>query len=125
MTPWTIAGVATWALALGGESIADAQLARFRHDPANKGCVCDVGLWRYSRHPNYFFEWLVWCGFALLALPACTRVPGEPGPLSGYGAVEGYLLECGQPVAAKLDFRTRGSAGIVSRVVVTPDSTGW
>ena len=39
--------------------------------------------------------------------------------------MEGYLLECGQPVAAKLDFRTRGSAGIVSRVVVTPDSTGW
>ncbi|MFB6260825.1 MAG: DUF1295 domain-containing protein, partial [Thiohalorhabdaceae bacterium] len=48
-------GVAIWALALGGESLADRQLARFRRDPANRGHVCRKGLWRYSRHPNYFF----------------------------------------------------------------------
>lgn len=62
------AGLALWALALAGETLADAQLAAFKRDPANRGRVCDRGLWRYSRHPNYFFEWLVWVSFALFAL---------------------------------------------------------
>lgn len=52
------------------ESIADAQLTRFRADPANQGKVMDRGLWRYSRHPNYFGECLIWWSFWLLALPA-------------------------------------------------------
>lgn len=52
------------------ESIADAQLARFRAEPANRGKVMDRGLWRYSRHPNYFGECLVWWGLWILALPA-------------------------------------------------------
>jgi steroid 5-alpha reductase family enzyme len=49
-----------------GESIADAQLARFRRD--HKGKVCDSGLWSWSRHPNYFFEWCVWLGYAIHGL---------------------------------------------------------
>lgn len=49
-----------------GESIADLQLYHFRN--TRRGKVCDVGLWHYSRHPNYFFELLVWCGFTLFAL---------------------------------------------------------
>jgi steroid 5-alpha reductase family enzyme len=53
---------------IGGEGIADAQLARFKADPANKGGVCNVGLWRWSRHPNYFFEWALWLGFAVMAV---------------------------------------------------------
>ncbi|MEO8036003.1 MAG: DUF1295 domain-containing protein [Acidobacteriota bacterium] len=61
-------GIALWVVALAGESIADAQLHRFKQDMANGGAVCDVGLWRYSRHPNYFFEWLVWCAYFLFAL---------------------------------------------------------
>ena len=61
------AGVAVWLIALVGESVADAQLRAFRANPANRGGVCDAGLWRYSRHPNYFFEWLVWCAVALFA----------------------------------------------------------
>lgn len=64
------AGAALWAVALAGESLADRQLARFKADPAQRGRVCDVGLWRASRHPNYFFEWLVWCAFFLFALPS-------------------------------------------------------
>jgi len=62
------AGVAVWALGLAGESVADLQLARFKRDPRSRGQLCQVGLWNYSRHPNYFFEWLVWCGYALVAL---------------------------------------------------------
>src|SRR5262245_54053016 len=61
-------GVAIWLIGLTGESVADAQLAAFKRDPANKGQVCDVGLWRYSRHPNYFFEWTIWVGYAVFAL---------------------------------------------------------
>ena len=56
--------------ALVGEAAADAQIARFKADPANRGKICDVGLWRLSRHPNYFFEWLTWVAFAILALGA-------------------------------------------------------
>ena len=53
-------------LSITGESLADLQLSRFVSNPANKGRVCKVGLWRYSRHPNYFFEWLGWCAYPLL-----------------------------------------------------------
>jgi len=53
---------------IAGESLADAQLARWKRDPRNRGRVCDVGLWGYSRHPNYFFEWLVWLGYAVYSL---------------------------------------------------------
>lgn len=55
-------------IALAGEGIADAQLARFRKTPEAKSDVCETGLWRYSRHPNYFFEWLFWCIWPLLAV---------------------------------------------------------
>ncbi len=51
-----------------GETIADRQLVGFKRDPANRGKTCRVGLWRYSRHPNYFFEWILWCGFGVLGL---------------------------------------------------------
>ena len=65
-----VAGIALSLLGLIGETVADRQLARFRHDPANRGRTCRRGLWRWSRHPNYFFEWLIWCGFSLASLPA-------------------------------------------------------
>jgi len=63
-----IAGLATWAVAMVGEAIADTQLNRFKKNPANKGKTCQVGLWNYSRHPNYFFEWLIWVAWFLFAL---------------------------------------------------------
>lgn len=61
-------GIGLALAGLIGESSADAQLAAFRRDPRNRGGVCEAGLWRYSRHPNYFFEWLIWLGYAAFAL---------------------------------------------------------
>src|SRR6201994_3965674 len=61
-------GVAILAIGIAGEALADAQLKRFRTDPANKGRVCDIGLWRWSRHPNYFFEWFCWLAYPVIAL---------------------------------------------------------
>jgi steroid 5-alpha reductase family enzyme len=65
-----LVAVALWVFGLMWEATADRQLARFKQDPANLGRVCRDGLWRYSRHPNYFGEWLIWLAFALPALPA-------------------------------------------------------
>lgn len=63
-------GPSVWLVGLIGETIADRQLAQFKRAGTNGGRVCDVGLWRYSRHPNYFFEWLMWIGYATVAAGA-------------------------------------------------------
>ncbi len=63
-----VGGLALLAIAIAGEGLADAQLARWRADPANKGGVCESGLWAWSRHPNYFFEWLGWLAYAVIAI---------------------------------------------------------
>lgn len=65
-------GVIVWAAGLGMESTADIQLNRFRADPASEGKVMDVGLWRYSRHPNYFGDALMWWGLGLFTLSPMT-----------------------------------------------------
>ena len=65
---WEIGGAALWLVSIAGESLADAQLTAFKRNPASRGKICDAGLWRYSRHPNYFFEWLVWMAWLVFAL---------------------------------------------------------
>jgi steroid 5-alpha reductase family enzyme len=75
------AGVALWVLGFGFESIGDWQLARFKSVASNRGRVMDQGLWRYSRHPNYFGDCCTWWGFYLFALAA-----------GGWWAVVGPLL---------------------------------
>lgn len=65
---WAVVAVAIWLFGAGGEAFADAQLAKHRADPANKGKTCRSGLWRYSRHPNYFFEWTQWFAYVALAV---------------------------------------------------------
>jgi steroid 5-alpha reductase family enzyme len=61
-------GTGLWIIAVLGESVADHQLDSFKANPVNKGKVCDKGLWNYSRHPNYFFEWLIWVSYFIIAL---------------------------------------------------------
>jgi steroid 5-alpha reductase family enzyme len=61
-------GAGIWLIGFLGESIADWQLKAFKNDPKNKGEVCSKGLWNYSRHPNYFFEWTMWVSYFVFAL---------------------------------------------------------
>ena len=61
--------------AIVGETIADRQLRAFKSDPANRNAICDVGLWRWSRHPNYFFEWLLWLGYPIIAIDFAGHNP--------------------------------------------------
>jgi steroid 5-alpha reductase family enzyme len=68
LSAWEVGGIALWLVAMGGETLADTTLERFRSKPENAGRVCERGLWRFSRHPNYFFEWLVWVAMFLFAL---------------------------------------------------------
>lgn len=62
-----VAAIGIWAVAVTGETIADVQLARFTSGAHNKGHVFRAGLWSWSRHPNYFFEWLQWWAYVLFA----------------------------------------------------------
>lgn len=67
---WIALAVILWVVAVGGEALADTQLERCKRDPAMRGKVCNKGLWRYSRHPNYFFECLHWTSYIPLAIGA-------------------------------------------------------
>ena len=87
-----VLGAAVFLLAWTGESVADRQLDAFRRNPENKGRVCDVGLWRYSRHPNYFFEWLHWFAY----------------PLIGWGSPLWWLTAAGPVVMLVFLYRITG-----------------
>lgn len=80
-TGWIALGIAIWIVAVAGESVADRQLARFRADPSNRGRTCRDGLWRYSRHPNYFFEWLHWFAYVAFSVGAPHGWLALMGPL--------------------------------------------
>ena len=67
LQPLQLGGLGLWIAALVGESVADVQLRRFKARPDSKGRTCREGLWRYSRHPNYFFEFRLWVSFSLVA----------------------------------------------------------
>ena len=100
-----VAGGCLAAMGILGEAAADLQLKRFTRDPASRSRVCQVGWWRYSRHPNYFFEWIVWCGFGLLGA-------GAPGGVWAWLAPSAMLLlllfVTGVPPAEKSSLRSRG-----------------
>jgi steroid 5-alpha reductase family enzyme len=107
LSPFEYLGFILWFISVTGEAIADRQLAFFKKDPANKGKVCQTGLWYYSRHPNYFFEWLMWFSYFIFAL-------GSP---YGYLAVTSpaiilYLLlkVTGIPATEEQSLRSKGEA---------------
>ncbi len=102
-----IIGVCLWFVALYGEAIADAQLAAFKRNPANKGRVCDVGLWRLSRHPNYFFEWLVWVALFVFALASPRGWVAVIGPASILFLL---LRVTGIPLTEEQAVRSKGDA---------------
>ena len=95
-----VVGVVVAAVGILVETVADAQLTRFKADPANHGTVMDRGLWGWSRHPNYFGESLTWWGIGLVAVSGGIPVLGLLGPLvitfflltrSGIGPLESQL----------------------------------
>lgn len=102
-----IVGVCIWIVSILGEATADWQLQQFKKNSNNKGKVCESGLWNYSRHPNYFFEWLIWVAYFVFALG------------SNYGwisivcpAIMLYLLfkVTGIPMTEEQSIRSKGEA---------------
>jgi steroid 5-alpha reductase family enzyme len=80
LLPQVVAGVLVWAVGLTFEAVGDAQLSRFKADPDSAGKVMDRGLWRYTRHPNYFGDSCVWWGIWLATLVHPAAVIGAVGP---------------------------------------------
>jgi steroid 5-alpha reductase family enzyme len=70
-----VAGAAILAIAILGEGLADEQMRRFKADPSSHGRICDQGLWAWSRHPNYFFEWFGWLAYPVIAWPMGAVYP--------------------------------------------------
>lgn len=88
-TAFDALALATWSVAMFGEWLSDLQLARFRNNPGNRGRVCQSGLWKWSRHPNYFFEWIHWFAYVFLAAGA----PGFALALIGPAAMYIFLVK--------------------------------
>lgn len=103
--PWLLGAIAVWLISVGGEAVADRQLADFRADPANKGRTCRDGLWRYSRHPNYFFEWVHWLTYVVLAAGSPLWWLALAGPLVMYVFLR-YVS--GIPYTEQQALRSRG-----------------
>lgn len=106
-----IAGFFILIVAVVGEGVADAQLRWFRSDPAHEGGVCDIGLWSLSRHPNYFFQWLGWTGYALIAVGPSGMWPWGWAALVGPVFMYGLLVHVSgiPPLEAHMQ-RSRGPA---------------
>lgn len=104
-TPWLALGLVVWFASVAGEAIADAQLARFRADPAHRGRTCRTGLWARSRHPNYFFEWLHWCAYVCFAVGSPLWWLAPAGPVLMYAFVRWIS---GVPWTEAQALRTRG-----------------
>ena len=100
-------GLAVWLIAVIGETIADYQMNGFRSNPKNKGQVCNVGLWNYSRHPNYFFESCIWWGYFLFMLATPGLVWAIYAPLT----ILFLLLKVtGVPPSEAQSLKSRGDA---------------
>jgi steroid 5-alpha reductase family enzyme len=105
LEPVEWAGAALWVVAFVFGTLSDEQLQRFKADPQNKGKTMRSGLWRYSRHPNYFFQSLAWISYALVA---CGAPWGWLGFLSPLLIIPLILLVTGIPPAEEASLRSRG-----------------
>lgn len=100
-------GLAIGVAGLITEAVADAQLAAWKRVPAHRGQVCDVGLWRWSRHPNYFGEWCVWIGYAVYATAYPWGVIAFVGPAIILASI---WKVTGIPATEAQALRSRGDA---------------
>lgn len=107
LLPLEVVGLFVCLIGIAGEALADFQMQNFKSDKPNKGRVCNAGLWRYSRHPNYFFEFVAWMGFWLFAC-------GSPwGWITIYApvAILYFLLRVtGIPLTEKCSVESKGQA---------------
>ena len=117
--PLAAVGVLLWAVGLGFEAISDAQLERFRRDPGNRGQLIRSGLWRYTRHPNYFGDACVWWGIFLVAADAW------PGVLTVLAPVLMTLLLTRGSGARIMDEHLRGRPGWADYVARTSSFVPW
>jgi steroid 5-alpha reductase family enzyme len=113
------AGLIVFVAAILGEAVADGQMKRFKADPANRGKVCDVGLWGRSRHPNYFFEALVWVAYPIIGLDLA-------GPSSLLSLAAPVMMFCivrygtGVPPLEKAMVQSKGDAYLRYQARVSP-----
>jgi steroid 5-alpha reductase family enzyme len=108
-TDWL--GLTILAVAIVGEALADRQMRAFKRDPANHGKVADTGLWAWSRHPNYFFEWFGWLAYPVIAIDLAGGYPA--GWLAMVAPVVMYLLLTritGVPALESAMVATKGDA---------------
>lgn len=91
-------GAAAWAVGLFFEAVGDQQLASFKNDPARRGTVLDTGLWRYTRHPNYFGDAMVWTGLFIVAADSWPGVLTVLSPALMYWALAN---KTGKPLTEK------------------------
>lgn len=100
-------GLLIWMGGMVGEAVADSQLHTFKQNPTNTARVCEEGLWGYSRHPNYFFEWVIWVGYGIMALGSTYGWLG----LISQGIILYLLLKVsGIPYTEAEALRTKGDA---------------
>lgn len=104
---WEYAGLFLWAVGVFGEKTADRQLAVFKKNPSSRGKVCRDGLWAHSRHPNYFFEWIVWIGYFVFA---CGSPYGWTSAIAPALMLYFVLFVSGIPPAEAQSLRSKGDA---------------
>lgn len=102
---WEVLGLVIWVIGVAGETVADGQLNQFRRAPGNRGKTCRRGLWRYSRHPNYFFEGMHWCAYVVMSIGLPDWWLTLVGPVVMIGAL---LKVTGIPLAEAQAASSRG-----------------
>ena len=105
---WDLVGVLVWLIGVGGTWLADRQLTQFKQRPGSRGKTCQEGLWRYSRHPNYFFEWVHWWAYVAMAAGSASWWATLVVPavlLFFFFKVTGIPPTEAQALASRLDYR--------------------